>query len=377
MKKYIVTLDCDERSELTTLTSKGMHKSQKILNALILLGCDRGVHQEKRSTNEEIARILKISMKKIDRVKKRFIEEGFEFALNGRKCSRVYTKKTDGDFEAHLVSLSCGAPPEGFARWSLRLLSDKVVELEYIEAISYETIRRNFKKNEIKPWRRKGWVIPPKENGSFVANMEMVLDVYKRPYDPKCPVICMEESPKQLVAEVKTPISASPGQVAKYDYEYKRCGVYNIFLAFEPLAGKRIVKITGRRTKQDWSYFLQDIVNKYEGTEKITLVMDNLNTHGAGSLYETFEPDKAKELWGKFEFVYTPKHGSWLNMAEIELNVLSGQCLNRRIDNISKVKKEVQAWQGFRNNKNAKVNWQFTASDARIKLSRLYPTLDA
>lgn len=186
----------------------------------------------------------------------------------------------------------------------------------------------------------------------------------------------MDESPKQLIAEVKTPISTSPGQAAKYDYEYKRCGVYNIFLAFEPLPGKRIVTITERKTKQDWSYFLADIVSKYEGAEKITLVMDNLNTHGAGSLYETFEPDKAKEIWDKFEFVYTPKHGSWLNMAEIELNVLSGQCLNRRIDNISKVKNEVQAWQEFRNNKNSKVNWQFTASDARIKLSRLYPTLD-
>lgn len=206
--------------------------------------------------------------------------------------------------------------------------------------------------------------------------MEMVLDVYKRPYDPKCPVVCMDESPRQLIAEVKAPILVSAGQPAKYDYEYKRCGVYNIFLAFEPLAGKRIVTITERRTKQDWSYFLEDIVNKYEGTGKITLVMDNLNTHDAGSLYETFEPDRAKEIWDKFEFVYTPKHGSWLNMAEIELNVLSGQCLNRRIDNILKVKKEVQAWREYRNNKNSKVNWQFAASDARIKLSRLYPTLN-
>lgn len=206
--------------------------------------------------------------------------------------------------------------------------------------------------------------------------MELVLDVYKRPYDPKSPVVCMDESPRQLIGEVMTPIPVSAGKPAKYDYEYKRCGVYNIFLAFEPLAGKRIVTITERRTKQDWSYFLEDIVNKYEGAGKITLVMDNLNTHDAGSLYETFEPDRAKEIWGKFEFVYTPKHGSWLNMAEIELNVLSGQCLSRRIDNISKVKKEVQAWREYRNNKNSKVNWQFTTIDARIKLSRLYPTLD-
>jgi len=220
-------------------------------------------------------------------------------------------------------------------------------------------------------------VIPPKQNGSFVANMEMVLDVYKRPFDSRFPVVCMEESPKQLIEETKTPIPASPGQPAKYDYEYKRCGVCNIFMACEPLAGKRMVKITERKTKKDWAYFLEEIAVQYKSAEKITLVMDNLNTHSPGSFYETFPPDKAKALWNRFEFVYTPKHGSWLNMAEIELNVLTRQCLNRRIDDIELVRKETRAWQKFRNNKNAKVNWQFTAEDARIKLSRLYPTLEA
>jgi len=207
--------------------------------------------------------------------------------------------------------------------------------------------------------------------------MELVLDVYKRPYDPCYPVVCMDESPKQLIAETKVPISASPGQSAKYDYEYRRCGVCNIFLASEPLAGKRIVTITERKTKRDWACFLEEIAGQYESAEKITLVMDNLNTHNPGSLYETFEPDHAKAIWDRFEFVYTPKHGSWLNMAEIELNVLIGQCLNRRIDDIAVVRHEVLAWQEFRNNKNAKVNWQFTTEDARIKLSRLYPTLES
>ncbi len=206
--------------------------------------------------------------------------------------------------------------------------------------------------------------------------MEMVLDVYKRPYDARYPVVCMDESPKQLIAETKVPISASPGQSAKYDYEYRRCGVCNIFMACEPLAGKRMVTITERKTKHDWACFLKEIAVQYEGAEKITLVMDNLNTHNLGSLYETFEPDQAKSIWDRFEFVYTPKHGSWLNMAEIELNVLTGQCLKRRIDDIAVVRKEVLAWQKFRNNKNAKVNWQFTTEDARIKLSRLYPTLE-
>lgn len=219
-------------------------------------------------------------------------------------------------------------------------------------------------------------MIPPEQNGNFVANMEMVLDVYKRPFDRRFPVVCMDESPKQLIGETKGPIAASPGKAAKYDYEYRRCGVCNIFMACEPLAGKRIVKITERKTKTDWAYFLEDIAAQYDGAEKITLVMDNLNTHTPGSLYEAFRPDKAKALWDRFEFVYTPKHGSWLNMAEIELNVLTGQCLNRRIDNIEVVRKEATTWQEYRNNKNATVNWQFTADDARIKLSRLYPSLD-
>jgi len=206
--------------------------------------------------------------------------------------------------------------------------------------------------------------------------MEMVLDVYKRPFDPLHPVICMDESPKQLIAETRIPILASPGQITKHDYEYRRCGMCNVFIACEPLAGKRMVKITERKTKQDWAFFLEDIANQNEEVKIITLVMDNLNTHVPGSLYETFQPDKAKAILDRFEFVYTPKHGSWLNMAEIELNVLTGQCLNRRIDNIEVVRKEVTAWAKFRNNKNAKVNWQFTTEDARIKLSRLYPTLE-
>ncbi len=186
----------------------------------------------------------------------------------------------------------------------------------------------------------------------------------------------MDESPKQLITETKTPISASPGQPARHDYEYKRCGVCNIFMACEPLAGKRMVKITERKTKQDWALFLEEIASHYQEAEKITLVMDNLNTHEPGSFYETFPPDRAKALWDRFEFVYTPKHGSWLNTAEIELNVLIGQCLNRRIDDIDVVRKESSAWQKFRNNKGAKVNWQFRSEDARTKLTRLYPTLD-
>jgi hypothetical protein len=207
--------------------------------------------------------------------------------------------------------------------------------------------------------------------------MEKVLDIYKRPFDPINPVVCMDESPKQLIAETIIPIPASPGQPEKHDYEYKRCGMCNVFMACEPLAGNRMVKVTERKTKQDWAFFMQEIAQKYENAEKITIVLDNLNTHEIGSFYETLQPEEAKTLCDKFEFVYTPKHGSWLNMAEIELNVLTGQCLDRRMDNIEFVRKEVIAWEKNRNNKNAKVNWQFTTENARIKLSRLYPTLDS
>ena len=207
--------------------------------------------------------------------------------------------------------------------------------------------------------------------------MEQVLDVYKRPYDAQFPVVCMDESPRQLIDEVKTPVPAKPGQPARYDYEYKRCGTCNIFMANEPLVGIRMVEVTERKTKVDWALFVEKIASRYENAEKIILVMDNLNTHVPGSLYQAFAPEKAKALWDRFEFVYTPKHGSWLNMAEIELNVLTGQCLNRRIDDIGVVRREVHAWQENRNNRQAKVNWQFTAKDARIKLLRLYPTLES
>ena len=206
--------------------------------------------------------------------------------------------------------------------------------------------------------------------------MEKVLEVYKRPYDEKRPVVCMDESPKQLIGETKTPIAAKPGSEGKYDYEYVRNGVCNIFMSNEPLAGKRSVKITERKTKQDWAVFLEEIANQYAYAEKITLVMDNLETHKPGSLYETFPAEKAKTLWDRFEFIYTPKHGSWLNMAEIELNVLMKQCLAGRIPDFDTVKMQAKAWQEARNNKNAKINWRFTTDDARIKLKRLYPSCE-
>jgi hypothetical protein len=208
-----------------------------------------------------------------------------------------------------------------------------------------------------------------------VANMEHVLDVYKLAYDENYPVVCMDESPKQLIEEVaSTPMK--PGQEARVDYEYIRHGMVNIFMANEPLKGKRLVEITGYKTKTDWAKFMKRIADEmYPKAKKIRLVIDNFKTHDASAFYETFVPEEAKRLRDKFEFIFTPKHGSWLNMAEIELHVLNGQCLNRHISTMGKVKSEVDAWQNHRNNKNARINWQFTNDQARIKLKRLYPSI--
>ena len=206
--------------------------------------------------------------------------------------------------------------------------------------------------------------------------MEQVLDVYKRQYKKAFPVICMDESPKQLIKETRVPVPMKPGQDSREDFEYERCGVANIFLASEPLKGKRYIEVTERRTKVDWAIFVKKIADEwYKDARKITLVMDNLATHKAAALYEVYPPKEAKRIWDRFEFIYTPKHGSWLNMAEIELNVLMGQCLNRRIDNMKTMKQEVDAWKEYRNNKKAVTNWQFTNKEARVKLKRLYPTI--
>lgn len=207
--------------------------------------------------------------------------------------------------------------------------------------------------------------------------MEQVLDVYKEPYNANYPVVCMDESPKQLIKETKVPILMKSGKEKRVDFEYERCGVCNIFIANEPLKGRRYVQVKRSKTKKDWAHFIRDLAdNHYPYAKEIILVMDNLNTHSPSALYEVFAPNEAKRIWDRYRFVYTPKHGSWLNMAEIELNVLNGQCLSRRIDNIETVQEEVQAWCKNRNNMEAKINWQFTTKDARVKLKTLYPKID-
>ena len=205
--------------------------------------------------------------------------------------------------------------------------------------------------------------------------MEDVLDVYTRPYDPQRPQVCMDETSKQLVGESRVPVSAAPGRPARHDYEYVRNGVANLFMFCEPLAGKRRVKVTERRTRIEWAQAVRELVDEgYPQADKIVLVMDQLNTHGPASLYEAFPPAEAKRIADKLEIHHTPKHGSWLNMAEIELAVLGRQCLDRRMGDAEMLRREVGVWELDRNERTAKVNWRFTAADARIRLKRLYPS---
>ncbi len=222
----------------------------------------------------------------------------------------------------------------------------------------------------------KYWKIPPDQNASFVAAMEDILEVYARPYDKEFPVVCMDESSVQLIGEVTEPISAAPGHPKLVDDEYVRNGVASIFLEVEPLGGKRKVKITERRTRIDWASFIKEMLEeRYADAKKVVLVMDNLNTHNIASLYTAFDPEVARGLADRLEIHHTPKHGSWLNIAEIELSVLKRQCLAGRIADIETMRTEVHTWNTDRNNRQAKVDWQFRTKDARIKLKRLYPKL--
>jgi hypothetical protein len=219
-------------------------------------------------------------------------------------------------------------------------------------------------------------VIAPKADAEFVYHMEDVIDVYTRPYDPLYPVVCFDESNKQLVGEIIEPLPMEPGQPQRYDYQYERHGVCNLFMFSEPLAGWRHVEVTNRRTKIDYAQQMKYLVDvRYPDAEIITVIHDQLNTHVPSSLYQAFEPAEAKRLLGKLEFHYTPKHGSWLNMAEIELSVLATQCLERRLPDKESLQREVAAWEERRNHDSRTIDWQFTTADARIKLKRLYPSI--
>jgi len=272
--------------------------------------------------------------------------------------------------------LVCSSPPPGYARWSLRLLADRVIQLKIIDAISHETLRQVLDDNELKPWRKQEWCIPPQANAEFVYHMEDVLDVYQRPADPKRPLVCFDESPEQLVSQTRQALPMQKGQPTRSDYEYHREGVANLFMFFAPLQNWRSVKVTEQRTQVDWAHGMRDLVEvHFPQAEKIVIVQDQLNTHSPACLYEVFTPTEAKRILNRLEFHSTPKHGSWLNMAEIELSVLNRQCLKRCIPSQAILIRETETWSLQRNQKQATVDWQFAAADARIKLKRLYPSI--
>ena len=231
-------------------------------------------------------------------------------------------------------------------------------------------------KNEVKPWLREQWCIPPEASAEFVCAMEDVLEVYHRPFDEKRPQVCLDEASKQLVGEVVQPIPAEPGQPERFDYEYVRNGTANLFMISEPLAGGRHVVATERRTAKDFAEVLRWLAEDvYPEAEQVVLVMGNLNTHKLASLYEAFEPERARRIAERIETHHTPKHGSWLNVAEIELAVLSRQCLDRRIGSTEELLRELEPRYEGRNDRGIGVNWRFTTADARIKLRRLYPAV--
>lgn len=371
LKYRVVLADC-ERARLYEMISSGKAAAAKLVHARILLKADR-VPEGPGLTDAAIADAIECSEFTVSRVKRRYTEEGLDSALNPKPKGHR-RRKLDGDGEAQLTALACSKLPDG-EKWTIQLLADKLVELHVVESIGREAVRMTLKKNELRPWQTTQWVIPPEQNSAFVAAMEDILEVYKRPYDPLRPVVCLDETTKQLVAEVSAPLPMAPGQSERIDYEYERRGTANIFMQVEPLGGKRFADVTEHRCAEDFAEQLRRLADeRYLHAEKIVLVMDNLNTHSPSSLYKASAPEMARRLVEKFEIHYTPKHGSWLDMAEIELSVLSRQCLTRRIPDKETLLKEVQVWEARRNRFASKIDWQFSMEDARIKLKRLYPT---
>ena len=366
-KRYIVDLTQGERSTLTELIRKGKPGARKIKRANILLLANQG------KKDREIVRLLHTSLSTVVRTRRKFVDGGLSFALNERsRAGRL--PKIDDKVETILTTLAQSQPPDGRKRWTLQLLADRLVTLTHVESLSYETVRLVLKQNDLKPWVRQKWCIPTVIGAEFVWLMEDLLDLYAEPYRADYPVICFDEVPYQLVSETRNPLPLQPGKPARYDYEYQRAGTCNLFMFLEPLAGWRHVKVTERRTKQDFAVCMHELVEvHWREAHKVRVVLDNLNTHTPASLYARYPPEKARQLARKLEFHHTPKHSSWLNMAEVEISVLNGQCLDRRIGCREKLESEITAWESERNAGKATIDWRFTIPNARDKLKRLYP----
>jgi transposase len=364
--RYRIELSQAEREALTTMLSGGKHAARKLKRAQILLAADAG------SSDEEIACTVAVGGSTVYRTKRRFVEGNLERALSEEPRPGAERKLT-GKEEALLVATACASPPEGRARWTLELLAGAMVRLTEHKSLSHETVRRRLAENDIKPWRKDMWCIP-QVNGEYVARMEDVLDLYAEAPDPKRPVVCFDESPVQLIGEVRQPIPAKPGQLERYDYEYRRNGTVNLFVVLDVHRPWRKVKVTERRAAEDYAQCMRELVDvHYPNAEYIRVVQDNLSTHSAGALYEAFPPAEARRILRRLEFHYTPKHASWLNMVEIEIGVLRGQCLDCRIDDPKRLRREIAAWERQRNAARARIKWMFTTDKARTKMGHAYP----
>jgi transposase len=368
--RYRVDLSETERCELEAMLRGGKHAARTLKRAQILLAADAGVG------DEIIATTVAVGASTVYRTKRRFVEGNLERALREEPRPGA-ARKLSGKDEALLVATACSSPPEGRARWTLELLSDTLVQLTAHDSLSRETVRRRLSENALKPWRQKMWCVP-KVNGEYVARMEDVLDLYAETPDPNRPVVCFDESPTQLIGEVRQPIAAEPGQVKRYDYEYRRHGTMNLFVLLDAHRPWRKVTVSERRTAVDFAACMRDLVDvDFPQAERIRVVMDNLSTHTPGSLYEAFPAPEAHRLLRRLEFHFTPKHASWLNMAGIEIGALRRQCLDRRIDNRRRLEREIAAWERERNAAGARIRWMFTTDTARTKMGRAYPNPDA
>jgi transposase len=367
--RYRVELSEAERGELQAMLSGGRQAARRLKRAQILLAADAGV------ADEAIAASVAVGGSTVYRTKRRFVEGNLERALSEEPRPGAARKLT-GKEEALLVATACSNPPAGRARWTLALLAGAMVRLTPHEQLSRETVRRRLAENELKPWQQKMWCIPA-VNGEYVARLEDVLDLYAEAADPKRPVVCFDESPSQLIGEVRQPIPAAPGQPARYDYEYRRCGTVNLFVLIDVHRPWRKVTVSERRTAADFAACMRDLVDlDFPNAERVRIVLDNLSTHTPGALYEAFPPAEAHRILRRLEFHFTRKHASWLNMAEIEIGVLRGQCLDRRIDDRQRLEREIAAWQRQRNAAGARIQWMFTTEKARAKMGRAYPNAD-
>lgn len=366
---YLVDLTDTEREQLEALNRGGTVPVRRIKRANILLMSDRG------HTALEIASAGHGSTSTVYRTRQRFVEEGLEPALS--EAPRPGGKRLlDEKQEAVLVATACSPPPKGCAHWTLRLLAGRFVELADLDSISPATIGRRLHEKDIKPWQKKMWCIP-EVDADFVAHMEDVLELYAEPPDPQRPVVCIDETLKQLVADVKTPLPPVPGSTEKFDYHYRRNGTANLFMFVDRHRRWRHVKVTERKTLLDFAECMRDLVDvHYPGAQLIRVVLDNLSTHKAAALYEAFPPQEARRILRRIEFHHTPKHASWLDMAEIEIGVLNKQCLDRRIGDVDTLRAEVEAWETRRNQDGATIRWLFSAEDARAKLGRAYPKIN-